>query len=204
MCTKLSKDLGAYDDVWRTFATQEGFFSLKGTNIYWRGYIYLWLCTYTLMNVLSIGNIFYMCTSIIVCSLSWYFIMKGYITIFTFFFSLCLFLNLFVFIPVSYFLAYSLRACCSRYCIFRLFTWGRWRSANYWLILLHAGFPFFYFFSRFHLRAISFRLLSHSFSVFFICLILTFLFFHFFCPVRIDLLLYLVPISYVYVLLSFA
>ena len=141
------------------------FFSLKGTNIYWRGYIYLWLCTYTLMNVLSIGNIFYMCTSIIVCSLSWYFIMKGYITIFTFFFSLCLFLNLFVFIPVSYFLAYSLRACCSRYCIFRLFTWGRWCSANYWLILLHAGFPFFIY-SRLHLRAISFRLLSHSFSVF--------------------------------------
>ena len=61
------------------------FFSLKGTNIHWRGYIYLWLCTYTLMNVLSIGNIFYMCTSIIVCSLSWYFILKGYITIFTFF-----------------------------------------------------------------------------------------------------------------------
>ena len=63
-----------------------------------------------------------------------------------FFFSLCLFLYLFVFIPVSYFLAYSLRACRSRYCIFQLFTWGRWRSANYWLILLHAGFPFFYFF----------------------------------------------------------
>ena len=135
------------------------------------------------MNVLSIGNIFYMCTSIIVCSLSWYFIMKGYITIFTFFFSLCLFLNLFVFIPVSYFLAYSLRACCSRYSIFRLFTWGRWRSANYWLILLHAGFPFFYFF--FHDSTCALFLLGFS-------------------PIHSLFFLFLFDISFFYFFISFA
>ena len=94
-------------------------------------------------------------------------------------FSLCLFWDLFVFIPVSYFLAYSLRACRSRYCIFQLFTWGRWRSANYWLILLHAGFPFFIFF---HDSTCALFLFGFSpiHSLFFICLILTFLFFIYF------------------------
>ena len=100
-----------------------------------------------------------------------------------FFFSLCLFLYLFVFIPVSYFLAYSLRACRSRYCIFQLFTWGRWRSANYWLILLHAGFPFFYFF--FHDSTCALFLLGFSpiHSLFFLFLFdISFFIFSFLLP----------------------
>ena len=159
------------------------FFSLKGTNIYWRGYIYLWLCTYTLMNVLSIGNIFYMCTSIIVCSLSWYFILKGYITIFTFF-------SLFVY----FYIYLSLYLCL----IFSPILYGRVAHDIVYFNCLHGvgdvllttdsyfsmqGSLFFIFFPRFHLRAISFRLLSHSFSVFFyFCFILTFFIFSFLLP----------------------